>query len=268
MSGINAARQQVVRRRGAAAGGAVSGSTPGLDETEMAALENRYGIRFGDDQRALLSLAVPSTVPRNTSSATSGLTGATTRPRSGGASMPPTPAWSSPCPTTTSGPAAEDGETTVVPWACARTDPDQTLVVVCDDTGASERAPPPVIGIAFRSPRSVLVEIANMPVRGNLAVAVCYLPRPWFRVCVGAGIGRLARLALCRGTVVVVHAAVRVVVNCVVTLSSRARSASLPASAARPRCSAASPSAAMAASSRSSSSSPPCPLSSSSPRRV
>lgn len=33
---------------------------PGLDEGEMAAAEHRYGIAFGDDHRALLSLAVPT----------------------------------------------------------------------------------------------------------------------------------------------------------------------------------------------------------------
>lgn len=32
---------------------------PGLDDTEMAQVQDRYGIRFGDDHRALLHLAVP-----------------------------------------------------------------------------------------------------------------------------------------------------------------------------------------------------------------
>lgn len=33
---------------------------PGLDTTELGEVERRYGIRFGDDHRALLSLAVPA----------------------------------------------------------------------------------------------------------------------------------------------------------------------------------------------------------------
>ncbi len=32
---------------------------PGLDQAEMSAVEEKYGISFGDDHRALLSLAVP-----------------------------------------------------------------------------------------------------------------------------------------------------------------------------------------------------------------
>ncbi len=32
---------------------------PGLDQAEMSAVEHKYGISFGDDHRALLSLAVP-----------------------------------------------------------------------------------------------------------------------------------------------------------------------------------------------------------------
>ncbi len=32
---------------------------PGLDEADMSAVEQHYGISFGDDHRALVSLAVP-----------------------------------------------------------------------------------------------------------------------------------------------------------------------------------------------------------------
>ena len=32
---------------------------PGLDQAEMSAVEEKYGISFGDDHRALLNLAVP-----------------------------------------------------------------------------------------------------------------------------------------------------------------------------------------------------------------
>jgi len=40
---------------------------PGLDEAEMSAVEEQYSISFGDDHRALLTLA---TLPQNQGSAT------------------------------------------------------------------------------------------------------------------------------------------------------------------------------------------------------